>query len=498
MRWKGFFGLLTVLFLLAALSTLVLAETSEVSLTPIKNQITLTGEAYFRLNITNKAEVKQSYKIYGLEVAWSVDPEEKVLSLNPGETKSTIIKVKPLLNFKSAAYNVNLYVDSVVGQGEISFVENFKKEMGITIFPEKPASYLPTLKTSVDMADKINPKEPVLIKLYIENRNPLDLSSLKVRVQSEMPEFNQELAVNLLPLDKQVAEFTITPNPFQQPKDYTLLFVFEHQGETVKILDKKIVIIPLINPFVVDTLSDRFIFKDSRQVNIRNDGNVLNTQEVKIPLSLWEWAFARKGDALVKKEVVEDKTQRYLTWELQLGPDEKIVKNYAISYRPVMYLIIVLILFGIFYFSVQPPVSIRKKAQIVKSAEEGSLSEVKVMLEVRNKSKAPLNDILVTDTIPEIVSLEKSLETGTLRPDSIKHVRQGTKICWSLSELDGQEHRVLSYRVRAKLNILGAFSLPRASVEFSKKNGREGKAYSNIFVVGNVPKEEPKKVQAGN
>lgn len=490
MRCQGLLKFLTILFLLAVFSAAVLAESSEISLTPIKDQITLADESYFRLNITNNANVKQTYKIYGLEVAWAIDPEEKVITLSPGESKSSIIKVKPMLNFKPSSYTLSLYIDSAVGQGEISFFDSFKKEMKIVLFPEKPASYLPTIKVSADMVDKINPKEPVFVKLFVENKNPLDLKDLKLRVQSEMPEFNRELSLNILPLDKQVVEFTITPSPFQQPKDYTLLFVFEYQGETVKIFDKKVEVIPLMTPFVTNLNEKTKIFKTFKDLTIRNDGNVINSQEVKVPLTFLEWVFTRKGDAMIKKEVVDEKTQRYLSWSMELGPNESIVKHYALSYRPIMYLVIVIILFTIFYFYVQPPVSIKKKATVLKSAEEGSLSEIKVMLEIKNKAKKSLSDITIVDIIPAIASLEKGLESGTLRPDSVKHTHQGTKVCWSLAELDEKDQRVISYNVKAKLNILGTFSLPRASVEFSKKSGKQGKAYSNIALVGTGLKEE--------
>ena len=58
----------------------------------------------------------------------------------------------------------------------------------------------------------------------------------------------------------------------------------------------------------------------------------------------------------------------------------------------------------------------------------------------------------------------------------------GTKVTWSLAELDSHEQRLISYKIKAKLNILGTFSLPRATVEFKRKKGsRLSKAYSNVF-----------------
>ena len=58
----------------------------------------------------------------------------------------------------------------------------------------------------------------------------------------------------------------------------------------------------------------------------------------------------------------------------------------------------------------------------------------------------------------------------------------GAKVIWALAELDSHEHRLITYKVKAKLNILGTFSLPRAVVEFHKKSGKKkSKAFSNVY-----------------
>ena len=93
----------------------------------------------------------------------------------------------------------------------------------------------------------------------------------------------------------------------------------------------------------------------------------------------------------------------------------------------------------------------------------------------------PLRDVEVVDVVPAIVNVEKSLELGTLKPHEIKHTQHGTRVMWSIPELEGHEHRLITYKVKAKLNILGMVSLPRATVRYIRKGGRKGKAYSNVF-----------------
>ena len=133
----------------------------------------------------------------------------------------------------------------------------------------------------------------------------------------------------------------------------------------------------------------------------------------------------------------------------------------------------------------QSPVSVQKTAITARSGEDGTLSEVKITLELKNHSKKPVKDVVVTDLVPSIANIDKGLELGTLKPQEMKQTKSGTKVVWSLAELDGHEQRLITYKIKAKLNILGTFSLPRATIEFKRKKGsRLSKAYSNIFRIG--------------
>ena len=102
-------------------------------------------------------------------------------------------------------------------------------------------------------------------------------------------------------------------------------------------------------------------------------------------------------------------------------------------------------------------------------------------MEVHNITKNALRHVEIIDTVPPIAHVQKSLDLGSLRPQEIKNLPAGTKVTWSLAELDANEHRLITYKVRAKLNILGTFSLPRVVVTYAKGKGKKGKSYSNMF-----------------
>jgi len=463
-----------ILFL-TIISVLAAAETTVTS-APIKNEITPAEYATFSVTITNKEGLIQTYNLYSLQSgqSWNVDPfplKDKVIELGPGDSYTTTIRAKTLQDLPPGIYFVHLTVQSDLG-------ESYTEELKIYLKAKDPLDYLPTIRVNVDMDEKINPKEPLSIKLFLENRNPLNLKDLKIRIETEIPEFQKEVIIELPPQGKKTVEFSIVPNPYTQPKEYTLFFVFESKGEAVKVIEQKMEILSLLPPFEVTAIEETAYLKKMRTLTVRNTGNVRNTQIVKDHVSLWMLPIIRSDG---QSKVIDD--ERYLTWEAELGPNESINIPVVINYRIFVYVLITLLLFGGFYWYAQSPVSLQKTA-ITTRGDEGTLSEIKITLELKNHSNKPIKNVTVTDLVPSIANVDKSLELGTLKPQETKHAKNGTKVAWSLAELDAHEHRLITYKIKAKLNILGTFSLPRAETEFERKKGQRRKAYSNIFRIG--------------
>ena len=473
MRWEKALLLFVLISLFS--SVIVIAEGSTIVSSPIKNEISPSEQASFKLSIINHEDVTRRYSIYSLQSGqgWAVDPsplKDRIIEVGPKETYTTTILAHPLEDFVPGIYNVIVTIESDSG-------ERFTEPLKMYFRPDKPVVYLPSIKVDIDMDEKIDPTEPVSVKLFLENRNPLNLTSLRIKLQSDMAEFTKEMTVELPPLEKKSVEFTITPNNFQQPKEYFLFFVFENEGQTVKVMEKKIEIITLLPDFVTEANSEDVFLKRFITFKATNNGNVKNTQEIKLPVSFWQ-GLLTKSDGKIK--TIDD--QRYIVWEVELGSEESVMHQAVTNYRLLFYIFIGVILIGLFYWYVRSPVEIGKKATTTKDSEEGALSQIKLTLEVRNKSKKPLQNVVITDVVPAIVNVEQNLELGTLKPKEVKSTKHGTKVTWSLAELDGLEHRLITYKVKAKLNILGTFSLPRAEVHYSKgKKGKHRKAYSNVF-----------------
>jgi len=471
-RLKNLLIISLALLLTLILASTVVAGSSPVQVDIIKNQISPSEQAEFKITVTNKHSERQRYSIYSFDQGWNVDPsplKDKIIDVGVGGSYSVIIRAQPTEELPPGIYYVTITVEGDLGESQTIPLKTY-------LSSDKAIDYLPSIKAEIDMDEKIDPREPLSVKLFLENRNPLNLRNLTIKLQSEMPEFSKNVAIDLPPLDKKTMEFTITPNKYQQPKKYILFFVFERKGQVVKVLEKRVEIVTLTTEFSRDVVEETVFLKKFMQLSIINEGNVINTQEVKFPITFWQSLFV-KSDATVK--VIDD--QRHLVWESTLDPGELETINFTVNYRILFYILLIAALLAIFYWAVQSPVELTKKAIATRSGDSGALSEIKVTLELKNKTKGPVKNISVIDLVPAIANVEKSLELGTLKPHDIKHTKQGTRVVWNLTEIDGHEHRLITYKLRAKLNILGTFSLPRAQVKYGKRGKKKGTAYSNVF-----------------
>jgi len=465
MRWK------TLSFILVLLILPTLALASQIDIEPIKNAITLTETALFKISITNNAEEKQRYSLFSFVQGWDIEPfplKDKIIEVYPGNTKSTTIKAKPLEAFGAGLYNLALNIESDTGEKHLI-------NLAIYINPDKPMGYLPTIKVSIGMDEKINPQEPQSIRIFLQNKNPLDLKDLVIRLQSDLPEFNKETSIHLPSLGKKNIEFTVTPDSYQSPGKYFLFFSFEKNGDIIKVVPREIEVLTLTLPFEMNINEEKSFLKTTYNILVKNTGNVKNTQSVTFPVSFWGNLFTYSNAETVKKD-----GQRYLSWEATLAPKETINVIAAKNYRYPFYIIFIILVLVAVYLYLRSPISLVKT--VTRAKKDATLSELKITLNLKNITKKPIKNVEVIDLVPGIADIEKSLELGTLTPQEVKHTKKGTLVKWKISEIDPQEHRLITYKIKSKLKILGALKLPRAKACFGP--GKKKKvAYSNAFKI---------------
>jgi len=124
-------------------------------------------------------------------------------------------------------------------------------------------------------------------------------------------------------------------------------------------------------------------------------------------------------------------------------------------------------------------VSVIKKVRLIGPLAKGK--EIIVSLDVRNRSLGEVKDVAVRDSVPSVAEVVERFET--IRP-TVKRTTTGTALIWKFDALKAGEERVLTYRIKPTVEILGTLRLPAASVMFSTKKHATKTSYSPRAVVG--------------
>jgi len=194
----------------------------------------------------------------------------------------------------------------------------------------------------------------------------------------------------------------------------------------------------------------------------KNEGNIVSTHRVETKYSLFKRVFTSTSPK-AKKE-----SGKYV-WELTLEPGEKTDIKINTNYRPLFYGLIIIVLFIVgMLFHIERSVVLKKRIFRIKEDSQG-ISEFKILLHLRNGKHFGLRDVKVLDVLPHVISATQDF--GTLKPTTVQKGKRSVRMVWEVGDLDPKEERVISYKVRSKINLLGEVRLPAATVQFINQKG---------------------------
>jgi len=171
-------------------------------------------------------------------------------------------------------------------------------------------------------------------------------------------------------------------------------------------------------------------------------------------------------------------------WEFYFAVGEERSITIVENYRSLLYLALLILAGFAGYYLFRSPVVLKKSAMVIER-REGGISEVKILIELKNRSKRSMSQVSVIDKIPSLATLSKTFEIGTLTPTKITHDASGNTLAkWTIAELDSLEERMLTYKIRTKYSILGSLKLPVCVSKFHSATGRKSGTKSNITQIG--------------
>ncbi len=182
------------------------------------------------------------------------------------------------------------------------------------------------------------------------------------------------------------------------------------------------------------------------------------------------YSFAKQPD------LIEDSAGRKtFSWRCDLSPGEACTVSYRVEYW--LLLVTIIAALGIVYVVY----SIVEQPEIKKSVIRVHEREHTVHITIRNRSRKPLHEVHVVDVIPEIVSVVPNSFSPSIKP-TVKGKRGGHELVWIFAKLEPREERVITYRIRPLVMLMGNVRLPKAKIYAVNALGKKYRAESAVMV----------------
>ncbi|MBN2567592.1 hypothetical protein JXB02_05930 [Candidatus Woesearchaeota archaeon] len=470
---------------LAALLLLAAAAQAKVefsaTVTPIKNDIRQTEAAQFLLEVSNSAQSEDDFDLrFTNDPKWSIQTSPVVyytseygMTVPPDSSKKATITLAPLSQIPLGVHLIELFITSRDTGDEI------KKLLGINVRSnETPLQeYLPSFTASMDVVSRTDPRKALLIVVRLKNQNSRDIEELHLDLSSSL--IQKTATIPLGPYEEKIYKFVATFHPYEEPRQDTItLRVYTLAGNKTfeTRVDPITYAISPYSTFVKDSRREESFLKSIETVSIQNDGNIRNQEDIMLPTSFFARLFT---SSYPEATVVKEDGERFLSWQVPLDPQKSASIRVVVNYRPLFVIGLLLALGIVGYYLLRPKVIIRKNATHI-ATKEGGISELKVILLVRSRTKHPIDELKVLDKVPSIAEISEEHQLGTLRPAKVVYnEKKGTVVKYELATLEPYEERIITYKIKSKLSILGGMRLPRAIVKYTSKHGTMVLIHSN-------------------
>ena len=455
MKLKNFF--IIAIILLVSLNIAV-AASFDVNVTPIKDKIVVDEVAEYDLNIQNNLNTNEEFTIKKAGYPfWDMytEPLQSPITLKVAGQSSSSIKllVRPLYITSVDTYTL----DAGVVLARTGEEQPAPITVGIKSTEPLIGGYIPTVLASVSISpEKIDPREQFSIRIVLNSQNPINYTNLTIRIGGNL--FKDTINTPLGPKEDKTIEVTKKLDDMAAPQ----------QGRMVVTVlkDDRIIVNPSVKEFsVIEYSTQQDIPKEESFLKIKKGIKVVSNNPdykgtIKVETSplkrLLLTTYPRAG-------ISKENGKQYLVWKVELGQDRTMTVYTTENYRPIVVIVLAVIVAVVLYFMFRSPIVVRKGIANV-GMSEGGISEAKIVVRVKNRSANQLTNIEVIDHVPHIAHVEKELSIGSMQPHAIlQHPKRGVIIKWTIETLEQGDERVLSYRMKSRLSILGEFNLPHAT-----------------------------------
>jgi hypothetical protein len=353
--------------------------------------------------------------------------------------------------------------------------------------PDTPPS--PDFDIEVSVPAQMDPKGTYNVVVNIKNNNKRLLEDVNIKLDSNF--ITEDTNVTVQPDETKGISFAVLLMDTIEPQMDQLRVTVNYEGEEFYSVDHNFEVIEYLPPFKTDVKVDRKFLRQDRTITITNEGNTLKSEAVRLETSMKERIFSRADPKFAS---VKEEGKNYFEWLVSLEPGETQEIKLTTSYRILLLIALIIIALLIHKAATSNPLIVRKKIKSLKKAH-GAVSDMSVVVYLRNRSKEPITNLRVVERVTRMVHLKKNSFEGSMHPVKMHtHDREGTLLEYRFGELTPGDTRIIKYKVHAKLHIFGPITIKPTVVEFSTKKGLKKKSKSNeLSVMSEELKAKPVK-----
>lgn len=449
----------------------------DVEITAVNTDVSPSGQGIFEVKILNKEPREDIFILSISDISWSVLSEPlsdyfSGMKIGAHSIKKTTLRLSHAADLNFGAYKLALKIIS-------SKTPDSKTEyLTINLIPPTPVilDYLAAVSRIVEIPAKIDPRQEFEIKINLVNRNPKNITSMLIKIRTKNNLLSKDVRTELAPLGKQIIRESFKLDSLTPPQEDMLIVSLIVEGNVLQPeIEEKFEIVGYGELVEQESKTKKSFLKIVEETTYFNDGNINALKTIEIETSAFKKIFTKTWP---KSFTITREGKRYMAWQLSLEPQQSMTIKVQRSYRGLFLFCVLVIIIAVAYYVFRSPVSVKKEATVI-GLREGGISEMRVLLHVKNRSKKAFEKITIIDRVPKIAELEKIFDAGTLHPTKIFQHKQGTVMKWEIDSLDKYEERMFSYRIKSKLSILGAFNLPTAIARFHDSKGKKFITKSN-------------------
>ncbi|MFW5746428.1 MAG: hypothetical protein ACOCWQ_02645 [Nanoarchaeota archaeon] len=469
-----------VLLCLLGISYAQEARSFSVDVEVLVQDIYFDEVAKAQLTIKNHHSMTSRFQIYSTDPRWIVGTEPNEVEIAGGQSKSVTVFLDPSSSINSiGVFGVPIEVKAL----QTGDTRLFKTD--ILVKSDRFRQYLPSVFLSTEVGDdgKVRPDRPVEVKLRVVNRNPLQYSTFVIDLHS--PLFNDTYRTDLAGNGDFVKVLTYEIDQRTPPQNLTLEVTM---GDGIRQIGSPqrlpFSVIPIYPPFYKNKSSQEGFLKGSWQIQFANVGNVLKKEQLFISLSRPAQWFTRASHEY--ESVVRDGVSGML-FDIELAPGEATTVNVNMDARPFalfvgVFACLVAVVAILYYLFRSPLVVVRKVVPLSKE-QEGGITKIKVLLNVKNRTNKTIENVRVFERLPHITKVDDEFEIGTVKPSKVlNNAKKGTLVRWDFAAIEPYEERIVTYKLQSSLSILGDLRIAPTVIKFASGSKVRTVEFKNVDI----------------